>query len=214
METILYYLAHPYTSKTQNGERQNFLNVTRIAATLISKGINIYSPITHIHPIHILNEQSWQRWMDIDNIFMERCDAIILCPGWKASKGCVIEMEYFKSHGKPVHTLDEFTNIDHDLAMDADELHLRVDNRCDFCSLRFTDGCVDRVASYPSCFSPNPSDIAEFMHDRYEIHAIEHGWKTNNECHVSFIDMPPANKATMIATIKDVLSLLNGDRCE
>jgi nucleoside 2-deoxyribosyltransferase len=108
---MLYYLAHPYSAPTPEGELENFNKVTRIAAELIKRGMNVYSPLTHTHPIHLVEPQSWERWIELDEEFMSRCDALILCPGWENSRGCRHERSRFVAMGKTVIWLDVDTNI-------------------------------------------------------------------------------------------------------
>ena len=54
----LWYFAHPYTVKDDDGryvpegEEANFQLANIRAAELIRLGYNVYSPISHTHPIH------------------------------------------------------------------------------------------------------------------------------------------------------------------
>lgn len=102
-ENKLYYLAHPYASDPL----LNTFTITRIAAILVSKGYNIYSPITHTHHIDvqlkymdktITNEQ----WVDYDMIILSKCDAIIMAGDWRDSKGCMREVELMEISNKPL----------------------------------------------------------------------------------------------------------------
>ncbi len=107
MNKLLFYLAHPYSAPTKDGEEKNFLDVNRCASELLKVDIVVYSPITHMHPIHIVEHRDWQVWMDLDKILMDKCDGIILCDGWEKSRGCIEEEKEFKKQGKPVFYYDD-----------------------------------------------------------------------------------------------------------
>lgn len=54
------------------------------------------------------------------------------------------------------------------------------------------------------------SKIAESFHWIYEYFAKMNNWKTNKKCrNVRFEDLPPANKKTMIDTIKEIFKIYN-----
>ena len=110
MKDKLYYFAHPYTVKDVNGrnnhysEKLNFKLSAIRAGKLLESGWNVYSPITHCHPIHIANNnfiynEEYKLWMKLDQLIIEntRFNGIILAPGWEKSSGCVAEKELFES---------------------------------------------------------------------------------------------------------------------
>jgi len=107
-----YYFAHPYTCRDKDGkfvsegEQANFELCNQRAAKLIEMGYNIYSPISHTHPIHraspvFLARHEHEAWYDLDNEFIAKTqfDGIILAPGWEKSTGCKNEREQFGSRG-------------------------------------------------------------------------------------------------------------------
>ena len=110
METKgLYYFAHPYTAKKKDGsyslaaEDANFKICNYRAGELIRRGYNVYSPISHTHPIHMATpsfvaNEVHEPWYQLDDDVIYRCkfDGIILAPGWENSKGCVHERELFE----------------------------------------------------------------------------------------------------------------------
>jgi hypothetical protein len=55
---------------------------------LLDLGYVIFSPITHSHQLDILQEREPQFWYHQDLEILRKLDGIILCPGWKESKGC------------------------------------------------------------------------------------------------------------------------------
>jgi hypothetical protein len=109
---MLYYLACPYTS-CPDGPRTAFESANSIAAELMSAGMNIYSPVTHSHPlVPYLGEEcrfDHDFWLGIDKIMVDKCDALIVCclPGWRESRGMRQEIEWFRDSGKPIKALCE-----------------------------------------------------------------------------------------------------------
>ena len=102
----VYYFAHPYTCKDKDGnyvsegEEANFVLATVRSAELMKRGYNIYSPITHTHPIHracpeFLARHEHMLWYKLDNEIIDNMNwkGIILAPGWQNSKGCRAELD-------------------------------------------------------------------------------------------------------------------------
>lgn len=115
MNKGLWYFAHPYTVKDKNGnyvpngEEANFRLCNYRASRLLLAGYNIYSPISHTHPIHIacpefLATHEHEKWYQLDNDFINKTDwnGIILAPNWKNSSGCKAEKEQFELRNLPV----------------------------------------------------------------------------------------------------------------
>jgi len=113
-EALLWYLAHPYTAPTPEGVEKNVFKCTEIAVELFNHGIRYYAPVIMTHPIHMLGVEKgvihgseWQGWMDFDEAFIQKCDGLILCPGWEGSRGCCQERQHFLDSDKPVLELTE-----------------------------------------------------------------------------------------------------------
>jgi len=116
----LWYFAHPYTCRDKEGrflfegEDANFRICNYRASRLLLLGFNIYSPISHTHPIHsscpeFLSNQEHELWYELDNEFIDKTDwsGIILAPGWENSSGCVAEKERFEKRELPVLYYEE-----------------------------------------------------------------------------------------------------------
>ena len=111
MKPGFYYFAHPYSAKTEEGRIANFELCCRRSIKLLLKGYNIFSPITHSHPIETASSEMlrwpidsrWQFWIDIDIAILEyvKFTGIILAPKWGTSKGCQREYNWFLSHCQP-----------------------------------------------------------------------------------------------------------------
>lgn len=125
MKEGLWYFAHPYTVKDENGnyvpagEEANFRLCCYRSSRLLLAGYNIYSPIAHTHPIHMscpkfLERHEHEAWYLLDVAFMEHADftGIILAPGWKESKGCVAEWEWFCNRDRRVLYYDDIVKED------------------------------------------------------------------------------------------------------
>ena len=111
----LWYFAHPYSCKDPKGnfilagEEANFRICNFRAAKLLDLGYNIYSPISHTHPIlcaspEFLARSEHELWYHLDNELIDKVDwsGIILAPGWEKSTGCRAEKERIESKGLPV----------------------------------------------------------------------------------------------------------------
>ena len=102
----LIYLATPYTHYP-DGLDAAFEDASAIAGALIKRGLTIFSPICHSHPIAKhggIDAVDHELWMRIDREMWERCDELLVAKmsGWDQSRGIAAEIEYFLSHGKPV----------------------------------------------------------------------------------------------------------------
>jgi len=115
MKNGLWYFAHPYTAKDKDGnyvpeaEEANFQLANYRSGQLLLAGYNIYSPISHTHPIHrstveFLKNHEHKLWYELDLAFIEHTNftGIILAPGWRESKGCRLEKDTFVKAGKRI----------------------------------------------------------------------------------------------------------------
>jgi hypothetical protein len=69
------------------------------------------------HPIHekgltlkLFKGAEWEKWLQFDYVMMQKCNGLLLCPGWKRSKGCLRELDVFKTDLKPVMFVDHDGN--------------------------------------------------------------------------------------------------------
>lgn len=121
----LYYFAHPYTVKNENGtvnltgQEANFNLCCVRSVELIKLGFFVYSPIAHTHPMHIrdpefLRTNEYKLWMDLDKELIDRTkfNGIILAPNWERSNGCRTEKEIFEGRGLEVLFYDKLIKED------------------------------------------------------------------------------------------------------
>lgn len=116
MITGLIYLATPYSKAYPESPRHEALphahrGACIIAARMIARGFKVYSPIAHTHPIAEhgkLNPLDHDLWMNLDAALMDRSDVLVVVQmrGWNKSKGVKMEIDAFKSAGKPIFYLD------------------------------------------------------------------------------------------------------------
>ena len=124
----LWYFAHPYTCKNKDGqyiaggEDANFRLCCIRSARLIEKGILVYSPISHTHPIHMsyppfVGGEVHNFWYKFDNAFIRAVPfrGIILAPDWEKSTGCKAEKELFEELGREVRYLKKSGEIVHEV---------------------------------------------------------------------------------------------------
>jgi hypothetical protein len=106
----LIYIASPYTNPNSIIRIQNYLDVTKIAADLVSVGHVAISPITYGHVLAECKEMptDWEFWMDFCLVLLNKCDKLLVCntiPGWENSKGVSAEIEFAKQNGIKVEYL-------------------------------------------------------------------------------------------------------------
>ncbi len=115
LEDMLWYFAHPYTVRGEDGkskhagEHANFLQACVKTSELMKRGFNVYSPIAHTHPVHIIDPQfikndEYKLWIRLDNLVIAKTafSGIILAQRWETSSGCKGEKEKFEARNLPV----------------------------------------------------------------------------------------------------------------
>lgn len=101
-----WYMASPY-SKYPMGMDAAFHDACRCAGHFIARGISVYSPIAHTHPIagvYGINPAAHDIWLPIDEAMMDAAVGLIVAklPGWAQSSGVWFERERFEAAGKPI----------------------------------------------------------------------------------------------------------------
>lgn len=114
--TAPWYLATPY-SKWPSGIEDASRVACIWAAKLIRAGIPVFSPIAHSHAIAVaaaIDPYSHDIWIPADRPFWAILHGLLVAdlPGWRESKGVGIEIEWFRSNGKPAWLLREDLRVD------------------------------------------------------------------------------------------------------
>ena len=109
----LIYIATPY-SRYRAGITAAFGDAAALAAELLKRGINVYSPIVHTHPIAIhggIDPVDHGIWLPFDAVMITKADALLVAKmdGWEESFGIEHEIDEFKKAGKPIYYLEPTT---------------------------------------------------------------------------------------------------------
>lgn len=103
----LFYLATPYSDKDPSVQESRFLMACDITGFLMSRGLYVYSPIAHTHPIacRCALPKGFDFWEGYGRCFLKRCDGVLLvmADGWQESKGVQTERMIALEVGIPVH---------------------------------------------------------------------------------------------------------------
>ncbi|WP_111418484.1 DUF1937 family protein [Rhodoplanes roseus] len=102
----LCYVATPY-SKFPGGLDAAFMAAARITGDLARRGVRVFSPIAHSHPIAVhaeIDPLDHAFWLPFDAPMMAAADALIVVrlPGWDSSVGVRHEIDAFTAAGKPI----------------------------------------------------------------------------------------------------------------
>lgn len=106
----LYYLATPY-SDAPGGQEHAYRIACIIAANLIRKGVMVFSPIAHGHPIATLGGiegRDGLTWERINGDVLATCEGLIVAmmPGWDTSAGIKAEIQAAYDWMMPIWYMD------------------------------------------------------------------------------------------------------------
>lgn len=105
----LVYVAGPYAATTRWEEEQNVRHAEAVGYNVADAGAMPVIPHTNTRP-HFSDLNSAEWWYEATVELMRRCDAVMMVPGWKQSKGSVAERTEAERIGLPVFlTLRELT---------------------------------------------------------------------------------------------------------
>lgn len=92
----MIYLAAPYTHTDPAVREQRFAIANRVAADLIRAGHQVFSPISHSHPIALNGAPSdWLTWEALDRRLLAASDelSVLMLDGWRESRGVQAEID-------------------------------------------------------------------------------------------------------------------------
>jgi len=97
----VFYIAGPFTAETAWKREQNIRRAEEIALGLATIGIMPLCP--HTNTRFFDGECTPDFWYEGTLELLRRCDAVVMVPGWEASRGAVAECNEAMRLGKPVY---------------------------------------------------------------------------------------------------------------
>ena len=104
----LVYLACPYSHDDDRVRRERSHVANEAATRLMERGLFIFSPISHTHPISEYGlPKGWDFWERFDRPYLEVSKAMVILavPGWGSSTGVKAERQIMEELGRPVFHL-------------------------------------------------------------------------------------------------------------
>lgn len=113
MNTLLHYLASPYSSPDATTRHLRFIAACRAAGKLMAQGVVVFCPISHSHPIsEAMNggHMDHEAWMAQDLPILAHASRLIVLKldGWRESRGVTEEIEFARDNGIPVEYMEPF----------------------------------------------------------------------------------------------------------
>ena len=108
------YRASPYSDPNPAVEDSRFLDACRATASLLARGLHVYSPIVHSHAIceatGIMNRH-WPGWYLHSSVMLTSSAALYVLPllGWRESVGVQAEIEQARGMQLPIRYVDPVT---------------------------------------------------------------------------------------------------------
>lgn len=106
----IIYLASPYTHPDADIRVRRFEEAIDASAWLMQKGLLVYSPIAHCHPIAVRHnfKTTWENWEQFCGAMVNACSVmvILMSDGWESSVGIRAERCLFQVVMKPILFLD------------------------------------------------------------------------------------------------------------
>lgn len=101
----LVYVAGPYRAASESAVVRNIRNAEAVAVELWKAGFAVLCP--HMNTALMGGICPDEVWLKGDLVMLERCDLVVLVPGWQASSGTVAEHLRARELGIPVLTWPE-----------------------------------------------------------------------------------------------------------
>lgn len=114
----LIYLSSPYSHEDRDMRHYRYRANMLTVAHYLHKGIYLFSPILHAHPIACYDDLgSADEWLRFDCAVLDRCDEmwVLMLPGWEQSYGVNFEIRHCHVAGVRVYYIDpHFEGISND----------------------------------------------------------------------------------------------------
>ena len=109
MDKWLFYLATPYSHDDPEVREERFHMACDVAGHLMGKGIYVYSPIAHTHPLACRCDlpKGFEFWEGYDRLILSKCNAllVVMADGWAESKGVNAEILMARQMGIVVYEM-------------------------------------------------------------------------------------------------------------
>ena len=106
----MIYLACPYSHEDEAVRIERFNAVNVVAAQLMRKGLHIFSPISHTHPIAMAGglPKGWDFWNAYDRVMINACEKVMVLKidGWEESVGVAAEIAIARELGMRVEFVE------------------------------------------------------------------------------------------------------------
>jgi hypothetical protein len=104
---MLIYVAGPYTAPTAEGVENNVKTAAWVAGLLWKMGHSVICPHANTHLPAKYAHLKPEQWIAGDLQQLAVCDAIVMLPGWRQSKGAMQEHAFAVVQKIPVYELKE-----------------------------------------------------------------------------------------------------------
>ena len=106
----IIYLASPYSHPDKDVRHNNFVEVSKKAATLVAEGHVVFAPITYGHTLVDFHSMPTDAnfWIGFCLSFLKHSDElwVYMMPGYDVSKGVAEEVEFAIENGIPVKYIE------------------------------------------------------------------------------------------------------------
>lgn len=95
-----------------HGTELNIIEASRYALAAVYKGWAPFTPHKNTANFQHIIDIDYSTWMNICLAFVERCDAILMMPGWEKSRGAIMEKELAIALNKKILMPDNIDDIE------------------------------------------------------------------------------------------------------
>lgn len=100
----LVYLSGPYSGKNYNEIERNILTAEYFADLLWAKGFGVFCPHSNTRHMELrVPSVTYEQYMNADSMLLNACDAVLMLPDWRNSKGATVERSWAVTRGIPVY---------------------------------------------------------------------------------------------------------------
>jgi hypothetical protein len=107
VESTLIYLASPFASDSSSVREARLEAVRHVCGKLVDEGKIVLSPMVYTGELALRGYHPPQGWYAFDLQFLARADELLVLqlPGWKESKGVLVEIAAAQARNIPVRLM-------------------------------------------------------------------------------------------------------------